>query len=144
MGLDTSHGAWHGSYHNFYAWRGAVAGAAGYSDYNEVAGDIFDTLNAEEQPPERSIKWNEIDDQKLGGLWVEPPGDALVMLLAHSGCEGSIFPRDAEPIASRLEELLPAIRKVATGERDWLFDATEDFIDGLRAAAAVHEPVTFG
>ena len=51
-------------------------------------------------------------DRGLGGCgWAKTPEDALLVLLAHSPDDGEIWPAQAEPLANRLEELLPAISR---------------------------------
>jgi hypothetical protein len=71
-------------------------------------------------------------------------------LLAHSDCNGDIFPAQAGPLANRLEELLPEIAKKHTA--DWghitrdggMVAVTRRFIYGLRLAQFLSEPLRFG
>ena len=129
MGLDTSHDCWHGSYGVFHRWRLKVAEIAGYGSLDNWAG--------------------------FGGQWLWPGADEdpLVLLLHHSDCDGEIRWQDAAPIANRLVELLPALRRadwvagVAAGsdERvaEFYHERTEHFIAGLRLASRRREDVEF-
>jgi hypothetical protein len=112
MGLDTTHNCWHGSYGTFHQWREAVAQAAGYGSLDQYEG--FSGLRA-------------------GKPW--PQNDALVTLLDHSDCDGSIVAKECAPLANRLEQLLPKL--TGWGEQ------TQQFINGLRAAAEADEDVEF-
>lgn len=113
MGLDTTHNCWHGAYSSFMRWREAVCEVAGYGDIHKRQG--------------------------FGGCKPWPTKDALVILLNHSDCDGEIASKDCAPLADRLEQLLPALRNkgVEHAER------AEDFIKGLRLAAARGEDVEF-
>jgi hypothetical protein len=137
MGLDVSHDAWHGAYSAFSRWRNAVAEAAGYS---------LETSDGLTYP---RLDWDSLPDATLEGIWEEEPEDPLLVLLAHSDCDGDIFPAQAGPLADRLEELLPEIAK--QHDADWghitrdggMVAVTQRFIDGLRLAQLVGEPLRF-
>ena len=144
MGLSTTHGAWDGAYSSFALWRSCIAKAAGYAAYAAHIDSWFGGVRDVEEATEHTLDQDELSDANRAGVWTDAPDDPLVILLAHSDSGGSIFPDHAIPLASRLEELLPRISDIGCGETDWRYEATEQFIDGLRAAAAVHEPVTFG
>lgn len=129
MGLDTTHGCWHGSYNGFQHWRREVARAAGYP-VNEapdvLAGESYYGL------PE-----GQFDDANYLGEWADPSrGDPLLFLLVHSDCDGVIHPGQASALAGRLEQMLPLL----TGRTR---EATERFAAGLREAAAAGEDVEF-
>lgn len=126
MGLDTSHGCWHGSYSAFRAWRKDIAQVAGY----KIADDGG--------RPNYQLPWEMFEDKNYQGEWDSPPGDdPLVYLLAHSDCDGVIHPQHGVHIAARLEQLLPLL------DDDWTRERTERFIAGLREAAAAGEDVDF-
>ena len=131
MGLNTTHDAWQGPYSLFHEWRTVVARAAGY----KIDGDMW-ALDAE-------LPYGAID-----GEWEKTPSDPLVVLLAHSGCDGEIRPAQAGALADRMEELLPSIEKADNledlGPDDYGVFATRRFIDGLRRAVEEGEPVLFG
>lgn len=119
MGLDTSHGCWHGPYSQFSRWRMWLAKQAGIPlglmegfgawvwdgnelDRNELwntlyqlSGDntcFWDTLRAVRDLG-RPISWDVIN---------EP----LVKLLHHSDCDGRIRWWDCKAIAIRLGKIL--------------------------------------
>ena len=70
------------------------------------------------------------------GDWPEPPFDPILVLLAHSDCDGGIHTEYAEPLASRLEGILHKL----DDENKAL---TNTFIGGLRLAAKNNEIVEF-
>jgi hypothetical protein len=139
MGLDTSHGAWHGAYSAFSRWRNAVEAAAGYPLMKDENGLVYPS----------NINWGAITEANLEGQWDSTPEDPLVVLIAHSDYKGAIYPEQAVPLADRLEGLLPHI---VEDDEAWghiareggMVAVTRRFIDGLRAAAAANEPVHFG
>lgn len=157
MGLDVSHDAWSGPYSAFMSWRIALQKAAGWhpiEDYNEWYG--VDT---------HVINWDAVTDENIGGEWEAVPEDPLIVLIAHSDCDGTIPVPALAPLADRLEGLLdkfvdngPPGHPRPRPER-WPEDepwpphrahydgyraATERFITGLRAAASAGEPLEFG
>lgn len=83
MGLDTSHGCWHGAYSSFMRWRMELAKEVGVSDIFEMQG--------------------------YGGIKEWNDADALTILMNHSDCDGTIDNKDCLPIAVRLEELAPKL-----------------------------------
>lgn len=134
MGLDTSHDCWHGAYSSFNRWREAVAVAAGYAVY-----DVADHRSGRIVPTVM-LDWGHIMLQNLLGDWEKPPHDPLIVLIAHSDCEGFIHPEHAGPLADRLEELLPLLNDdPIIGHQA----KTRQFIAGLRAAVAAGEAVDF-
>lgn len=131
MGLDTSHDCWHGSYGSFSRWRNELARVAGYS-FDE-RGDYV-------------LPWDMFELKNYQGEWDSPPGDdPLLYLLVHSDCDGVIHPEQGIHIAARLEQLLPLLDDgKSTGHlAPSIKDKTQQFIDGLRAAAAAGEDVDF-
>lgn len=124
MGLDTTHGCWHGSYTSFDRFRSALARAAGI-DLDAMRG--------------------------FGGRieWSSIAPDPLHELLNHSDCEDSIPAIACLPLALRLEDLLPELAKIDSAEgntpgqsRCHVEDA-QDFAKGLRLAADCGEDVEF-
>ena len=141
MGLDTSHECWHGSYSSFSRWRDKLAEAAGYT---------FHPLPGDRGMPSSvvlvDLDWGGIEaiiGRHLLGKWprmpVRPDGtaDPLIVLLAHSDCEGEIQAEFCAPLANRLEALLPLL-----GDEAYIAK-TQTIIGGLRVAAAADEPVQF-
>jgi hypothetical protein len=126
MGLDTSHGCWHGSYGGFAGWRREIARVAGYK-IAEVDGRL-----------QYELPWDMFEDKNYQGEWDSPPGDdPLVFLLAHSDCDGVIHPQHGIHIAARLEQLTPLL------DDDWDRERAERFAAGLRAAHKAGEDVDF-
>lgn len=136
MGLDTSHDCWHGPYSSFSRWRNAVAVAGGYT-LEEANYDGVRYL----QPKE--IDWSSLTEKNFMGKWEKWPDDPLVILLAHSDCEGKIPREHCLALAVRLEALLPNLPKGDGGDIDYWRDKTRQFITGLRQAAELGEDVDF-
>lgn len=142
MGLDTTHGCWHGAYSAFTRWRNELARAAGYrvrdpNDEERAAGLYSQTVD---------LHWDVFKDKNYQGEWDSPPGDdPLLFLLVHSDCDGVIHPGQGIRIAQRLEQLLPLLDGTeAIGHiRPHMRGMTQQFIDGLKAAAEAGEDVEF-
>lgn len=153
MGLDTSHGCWHGAYGAFMRWRQEIAKAAGLPPLElmegfftardrNVAGAIptFFLGNTGELA-ESSIKSIE---SRLPIKWDCLKPSPLHELLWHSDCEGEIPLESCQPIADALEAILPNLPVGNGGGHigDWR-EKTQAFIDGLRAAHSANESVSF-
>ena len=125
MGLDTTHNCWHGGYHSFNVWRNKVAEVAGYEikKYNGFDAPVLD--------------WDSITEENLMGNWGKLPSDPLIILFAHSDCNGYIQWRSTKKIAERLKEIEPKL------EKGFFQDATRNFIKGLLKAHAQKEKVVF-
>ncbi len=142
MGLDTTHDAWHGAYSAFSRWRDTLAEAAGYTFHEIEYGRRLVDLD-----------WGGIEaviGHDLLGRWPRIPArhdgtpDPLILLLAHSDCEGELQVEFHDPLAERLEGLLPKLEgKEGGGHIGSYVEKTEQFIAGLRRAAAANEPVGF-
>jgi hypothetical protein len=116
MGLDTTHGCWHGAYSSFNQWRRAICKAAGYGDLMERDG--------------------------FGSPYTPwPDGDVLVALLNHSDCDGDLPWEICGELADRLESLVPAMRLADLD--GYLGHKTTAFIEGLRVAYSLRENVEF-
>lgn len=140
MGLDTTHDAWHGAYGAFSRWRDKLAEAAGYA-LAEVKDDTFPGAYRTTV----LLDWGHLKtDDDLFGEWEETPDDPLIVLIAHSDCEGVIHPEQAAPLADRLEELLPSLPDGdAPGHIGNWREKTQKFIDGLRDAVSKGEDLEF-
>jgi hypothetical protein len=148
MGLDCSHGAWHGAYSAFMRWRSKLAEVAGLPPL-ELMDGFFDPK------PYGTLYFG----QEAGGVWdgkrealqaslpiswdcLQP--SPLHELLYHSDCEGEIPAERCGPIADALEALIPLLPdEVAGGHIGHWREQTQTFVDGLRAAAAAGEPLDF-
>lgn len=138
MGLDTTHGCFHGAYSAFGRWRDKLAEVAGlppldlmegYFDWKGIYKPNIPETTAQRLP----IKWD--------ALRPDPP---LHFLLFHSDCDGEIPPEMCGPLADRLAELLPLMPDESGGGHLWNYrGVTQIFIDGLRLAAAAGETVEF-
>lgn len=112
-----------GSYSTFSFWRIAVCQAAGYGNLLNYRGFNGDN------------DWPEVND-------------VLLKLLNHSDCDG-ILPADiCGALATRLQELQPAIaalkeQRFATQQSN-LSRLTENFIIGLEYADRAVQNVVFG
>jgi hypothetical protein len=137
MGLWASHGCWDaGAYGAFSRWRTELARAAGYELREPTLRD----------PCEYVLPWDEFEEKNYFGEWDELPGDdPLLFLLVHFDCDGVIHPQQGIHIARRLEQLLPLLDESKSGGHIQSMRArTQQFIDGLNAAAAAGEDVEFG
>lgn len=133
MGLDTSHGCWHGAYSSFGRFRSALAKAAGF-------------LFVPDHPRTfASLDWGSVHAAigvDLAGKWPSMPvrhdgtPEPLIVLLAHSDCDGEIQADMCGPLADRIEELMLRL------DGEHVEDARR-FVAGLRLAAAAGEPVDF-
>lgn len=131
MGLDTSHDCFHGAYSSFYRWRTAIANAGGYPTSED--GRSYLTLDLDR-----------FEEKNFDGQWDSPPDDPLLILLIHSDCDGEIPAEFCEHIATRLEQLLPALSEEGSGHLSAGIKAvTQRFIDGLRLASSLGEAVDF-
>ena len=128
MGLDTSHDCWHGPYSAFTRWRNEVARAAGYQVGPNRDG--FATV---------LIDWDQFPMKNYQGEWDKVPDDPLILLIAHSDCDGVIYPEHAALLADRLTELLPLLKDSHHVYRQ----KTEQFIRGLRSASERGEKILF-
>jgi hypothetical protein len=139
VGLDTTHDCWHGAYSAFSRWREALAQAAGYELKLIKYPDGFSANEVQ------CVNWEAITEENLAGRWDRTPEEPLVVLFAHSDCEGAIYPAQAGPLADRLENLLPKLTEMGdgVGHIGYYEAKTRAFIDGLRAAVKSNEPVEF-
>lgn len=123
MGLDTTHDCYHGSYGGFHRWRMALADATGYPRCIEDE----DALAI----------WEHYQGPEMTGHWRELPEDPLLIVMVHADTTGIIMADHCEPLAKRLEEVMPLL-----GDDEHLL-TTVRFINGLRRAAAAGEDVEF-
>jgi hypothetical protein len=137
MGLDTSHDCWHGAYSAFDRFRNELAKAAGYDIASVVRDSGF-------HRDEILIDWGHVTEANLMGIWEKTPDDPLIVLIAHSDCEGVIKPEQAGPLADRMESLLDKLPGTPDFGHigDWR-EKTQAFIDGLRLAVNRGEDVEF-
>ncbi len=123
MGLDTTHDCWHGSYGGFKDFRDAVADAA-------------------RQVKDYVPRYNNRPIRAFYGWWDDdhPYDHVLDVFFVHSDCEGYIFPKDAEPLASALDDL---VERLPHGDQWSARELLQTFIRGLRKAADEWQIVVF-
>lgn len=121
MGLDTTHGAWHGPYSYFNQFRTQVAELAGFPPLDEMQG--FGGLTG----PPGTLQWG------------HTPGDhRLIPLLNHSDCDGEISPKDCLMVAQGLDAVLPKTQD------SWLRTCIANFSRGCWLAHKENVPLRFG
>src|SRR5574340_314672 len=98
MGLDTTHGCWHGAYSAFSRWRNTIAEAAGYAVWNVKYDDGLTS-------PTIMLDWGHITAADLAGQWEKTPEDPLVVLLAPCGRDGETRSAGAAALAGGAEEV---------------------------------------
>lgn len=152
MGLDTTHDCWHGAYSAFNRWRDKLAEVAGYTFHYDIH-ELSEGTVMRSARQLVDIDWGGVEKtigRDLFGSWpqmpVRPDGtpDPLIVLLAHSDCEGSIQAEFCAPLADRLAELLPLLGDEDGGGHIGSYAAkTKLFIAGLRDAGSRGERVDF-
>lgn len=148
MGLDTSHGCWHGAYSAFHRWRVMLARVAGLPPLDLMEG-MYEARNYRDP-----LHWAEqkLGDGSFADIYAALPirwdslryDPALYALLHHSDCDGEIPAEMCGPLADRLTELLPLITGDGGGHIGDYREKTATFISGLRLAESRNEPVEFG
>ena len=130
MGLDTSHGAYHGAYSSFNRFRQAIARALGGS-----------------YPPHDDAS---LEDEKWywgnGHNAETHPG--IHVLMNHSDCDGEIAPADCARIALELTAVLDRLDAMGGGaghiaSRGGYGEVALRFIIGCESAARAGEPLDF-
>lgn len=148
MGLDTTHDAWHGAYSAFMRWRTEVAKAAGLPPLSLMEGffstDYRHPIYLDPSASELSRNSLRALNEGLPIKWECLKPSPLHELLFHSDCDGEIPAESCGPIADALETILPNMPTGSGGGHigDWR-EKTQQFIDGLRRAAAAGEPLGF-
>lgn len=122
MGLDISHGAWHGAYSAFNRYRTEIARQIGIH-LNSMEGFTEDA---------NAIKWESLKP------------NPIQCLLNHSDCDGYINWSVCAKIADELEKLLPALSELDGGGHIGNYkDKTLEMIKGLRLAHSQKEKLLF-
>lgn len=150
MGLDCSHGAFHGAYSSFDRFRRAVCRSIGGSfPPHRVPGDP--RWNEPVENPDKPGEFLDEGQFYYPEGWDQAAHPGLHEFFLHSDCDGEISPELCSALADEMEPLLPII-----GKFDFLYggghiklygDGLEgtlrQFIAGCRAAAAAGEPLLF-
>ncbi len=81
MTLKDAHGAFSGMCREFHGWRCEIARAAGYG--TEEKWDLARIV----------LDWDTITDGNVIGVWLTPPADASLVLLAHRSADNTFARR---------------------------------------------------
>lgn len=145
MGLDTTHGAFHGAYSAFNRFRQAVAKAMGGSyppHENPLTCSDGDLII----DPDQSKFY-------VPGNWQifqkERPG--LTAFLLSNDCEGEFSPETCKQMADEIEALLPEIQKLDETEENWghisrdggFGSVAKRYIEGCRLAYNSNETLEY-
>jgi len=151
MGLDITHGAWHGAYSAFHRWRCELAKYAGlppleYMEYFYDKDSAFSLLEFK-FPNGDELAMAELRRLKaqLPIKWSCLKKRPLFTLLTHSDCEGYINWKACKPLAEDLKKILDSIPEdVDLGGHIGNFrKKTQTFIDGCMAAYEAKEKLEF-
>lgn len=153
MGLDTSHGAWHGSYSAFMRWREKIAEVAGmpplslmqgFYQEGQVMTDPFYMLKYKYDEDDSAIHQIRSLKKQLPIKWSSIKPSPLHELLYHSDCDGYINWKACGKIADELEKLIPLLPDEDNGGHigNWR-DKTKTFINGCRLAFEKKEKLNF-
>lgn len=150
MGLDTSHGAWHGAYSAFMTWRKKIAEVMGLPPLELMEG-FYDPIEDSRMIPslypgivkDYSHTLKELD-KRLPIKWESLNPSPLHELLYHSDCDGEIEWEKCNVMANELEKLLPLFpEENAGGHIGFWREKTLTFITGLRKAYVAKENLDF-
>lgn len=147
MGLDCSHGAFHGAYSAFNRLRQIVCWAAGGSFPPHLVHNPDGTLGKDEKG---DTLWNmALDDSLIYFGQDIDIGSGLYLFLTHSDCDGEISPEMCAKVADDLEKLLPKIASIPNqggghiAARGGFAEVIRKFIAGCREAASKGEYLKF-
>lgn len=142
MGLDTTHGAWHGPYSLFMSWRRKIAEVAGLPPLDLMEGFYEPIEKAQFIPTLYAGLVSEYShnlkllNELLPIRWKCLKPSALHELLYHSDCDGYLNWVVCGKIADELEKLLPKLE-------DNYLKLTKQFIEGCRLAFSKKERIKF-
>lgn len=96
------------------------------------------------------LDWGNVSYSNLMGEWdsiphnIQGQPDPLIILLAHSDCEGLIKSEHCRLLADRIAALIPLLPSDPDGGHigDWS-EKSKRFVDGLRKAAEAGEDLEF-
>ena len=157
MGLDTTHGAWHGAYSSFMSWRIKIAQVAGFPPLELMEGfyskdESLLSINPFTLLKHDYPKGDELSMAALRRIMTRLPikwdlftSHPLYILLSHSDCDGDINYGACKKIADELEKLLPILKEEPEvgGHIGNYYDKTKTFIDGCRLAYSKKEKLQF-
>lgn len=149
MGLDCSHDAWHGAYSAFMRWRTEIARVAGLPPLGLMEGFFspaagYGAVYLDHSASDLSRGSVRRLHEQLPIKWECLKPSPLHELLQHSDCDGEIAADRCGPIADELEMLIPLLPDAEDpGHIGHWRSKTQQFVDGLRRAAAAGEPLDF-
>lgn len=154
MGLDTSHGAWHGAYSAFHRWRKEIAKCLGIpldlmegfypSDENGYSHPLSIVKIACRNDEMTKGQLDRHLESSFPLLWDAFKPSPLHELLYHSDCDGEIPWENCAAIADALELLLPELTEDDLGGHIGpMQNKTKTFIEGLRLAHSNKENLLF-
>lgn len=124
MGLDIAGSKCHWSYSGFSQWRNRIAVLAGYSLVSDKT--PYGTFTHPD------IDYSQFESKNYMGTWKKNPDDALIILFAHSDCEGVIKLRQMKFLLPRMKEIYDKMCLPENSELDtWYRKNTADFIETL-------------
>ena len=146
MGLDTTHGAWHGSYSSFASWRRSIA------KHYDVPLDLMEGFWSPEGATESLIKSavgnnGYLDKYKkvLPIKWevIKIP-HCIKALLNHSDCDGHLTPSICGKLSKELFKIAPIVKSVDSGFSDeYIRGKTISFAEGCKCAFYSSEKLEF-
>jgi hypothetical protein len=126
----------HWSYSGFSAWRNRLAVLGGF--------ELIDVKNEYGTFTQANIDHSKYEECNYFGKWKKNPEDALIILFAHSDCEGVIKLRQMKFLLPRIKEIYAKMCLPENMERDaWFRPNTEYFIETLEARIAEKKPMRF-
>ena len=131
--MNISHGCFSGTLPQFDTLRLMWALAVGYgvADYRDEGGPVMPNIN-----------YDIYGDGDLLGEWPDgAPDDPLLILLVHVEDKGRIKYTHAPYLADRLEHLESVLMSQRSLQNGVLL--TQQFVRGLRTAAAYNQDVVF-
>lgn len=151
MGLDITHGTWHGAYSAFHRWRTEIAKCLGIpltlmEGFYQDKGSFDPFCLSKSMLKPYNLALQEINDafEHFPLLWDAFKPNPLHELLYHSDCDGIIEWEKCPAIADELEKLLPELEgKDLGGHIGNLAEKTRVFIAGLRLAHSKQENIEF-
>lgn len=142
MGLTVSFDAYSGSCGSFNQWRNKVAVTLGYK---LVAQPVPAWMPAREIA---DLPWETYSEANYLGHWTAPPEDALLYLLVHSDCDGTLQRAYIPQLYLRLEAAHQLLLPLADSDPLRLFgmgvaNQTKQFMDGINRALAAGADLEF-
>lgn len=123
MGLDCTHGAWHGAYSAFNRLRSEICAACGGDWPNMLAENPMWTYDTEVVPMEHD--------------------EGMKLFLGHSDCGGELSPAECIRVAAFLDWVGPKLADYGSGHLPSPRAAAARFAEGCRLAASKSEPLGF-